>query len=744
MSDSNSSATREDQPATRRLSVIIACVVFGLAAGITMWMADPNAALELNGSNANGSYYNLLVDGFRAGRLNVNREPPPQLAQVSDPYNPALNSAVVGPLNDLSYYKGKLYLYFGVTPALVLYWPWVALTGHYASDRAAVAVFFAVGMAVMAGLLGGIRRRYFSKTGAWTVAASVTSILLMLGLALSGGVYAVAAVCGFAFVMLAMAAVWRALHEPRQRTIWLAFASLACGLAIGARPTLLFSMVILLVPAAHMCRKMAGSPAKAGWLLAAAAAPAMFVAFGLMLYNDLRFANPFEFGWHYQLNRDYDPTKARQFGLHYFWYNFRSYFLEPFECRNRFPFLDSAPPVNMPAGYDPGSTGVGGAIWCRYPLAWLALALPTVWIGRERGIVLPLHRFTAALLLFFLSTAFILCLFFTASGRYEFDFLPALLMLAVIGFFAAERAAEGAPGWRSALRALGSFLLVSSIAVSVLGNVEAHAVTHYFRGNMFLSADQSNEAIIEYQKALALWPDCLSARDGLGNVLLKEGRPDQAIVQYQKEIELQPQSAGARERYGDALFQKGRLSEAERQYQKAIELKPDFAQAHENLGTCFAKTGQLDQAIVQYQQAIKLQPDFIGPYYSLGNVLRLKGMAAEAITNYRKAIELQPAFIPAQVNLAEILATSHDPAIRDVPRAVALMENANRVTAGKDLLVLRALATAYAEAGRFSEAVTAANKALAIATAGSDVELIKKLHSQIRLYEAGSTNNSGD
>jgi hypothetical protein len=36
--------------------------------------------------NAADSYYNLLVQGFRAGQLSVKREAPPGFAQLADPY----------------------------------------------------------------------------------------------------------------------------------------------------------------------------------------------------------------------------------------------------------------------------------------------------------------------------------------------------------------------------------------------------------------------------------------------------------------------------------------------------------------------------------------------------------------------------------------------------------------------------------------------------------------------------------
>ena len=114
-------------------------------------------------------------------------------------------------------------------------------------------------------------------------------------------VYEVAISCGYMLTMLALAAIWCALHEPERRGRWLAAASLAYGLAVGARPSLLFGAVILLVPVAQAWRERRNRLAGVAVLMAATG-PILLIGLGLMLYNALRFDNPFEFGLHYQLD----------------------------------------------------------------------------------------------------------------------------------------------------------------------------------------------------------------------------------------------------------------------------------------------------------------------------------------------------------------------------------------------------------------------------------------------------------
>ena len=311
---------------------VILGLVCALIIGIFAWIAE-SGFLELASSRAEDSYYNLLVNGFRAGQLNVKRDAPPDLARLADPFDPAINaSSVWDPSHlsyEMSYYKAKLYLYFGVTPALVLFWPYAALTGHYLLHKNAVVIFFAVGFLTAAGLLRAIWRRYIPEASVWVVVAGMLTLGLATGILetlSSCDVYEVAKSCGFAFTMLALAAIWRALHEPKRQVAWLLLASLAYGLAIGSRPSLLFGAIILLLPVVPAWRAATepGFRRRLGLLLLAATGPMMLIGLGLMLYNTLRFDNPFEFGWHYQLT-SYKQNTAHQFSVHYLWPNFRFY-----------------------------------------------------------------------------------------------------------------------------------------------------------------------------------------------------------------------------------------------------------------------------------------------------------------------------------------------------------------------------------------------------------------------------------
>jgi tetratricopeptide (TPR) repeat protein len=748
---------------------MILCVVCAMIVGFFVWATDSAPPPDPKSPHAQDSYYNLLVQGFSEGHLYVKRDAPAALSQFADPYDPAVNAPFARALNDLSYFKGKLYLYFGVTPAVVLFWPYHLVTGRYLSEGSAIAILFAIGFAAVLGLMRGICRRYFPETNLWIVTFSVLVLGMALGLAISGSVYEgtgltvsgsvyeIAETCGLALAMLALLGIWRAMHaRPARQALWLLLASFGYGLAVGARPTLLFGAAILLVPVIQAWRERVGS---GSWprviiLFAAAVVPITLVGLGLMLYNDLRFGNPLEFGWHYQLNQT-DQATTRQFSPHYIWFNFWFYFLQPFGLTAHFPFLKSIPLPSLPSGHYARIISACGAILTAYPLVLLALAVPLAWKGKPPQTVSSLRWFVFALVSLFITVSFTLCLFFATNIRYEWDFLPELLILSMIGFLGVERAVLQARREASMVRWGWCLLLMYSLVFSILLNIETHAKVDCREGIIFVRNNRFDDALGKYQKALAIWPDDADAHYGLAGILVEMGRPDAAIAEYQKTVEIAPDDAPARENLGYGLLKTGRADDAIVQFQKAVELEPASAEFRSGLAFCLSEMGRqddaivqyqkavdldpssaaghaylgqafeakelLDQAIVQYEKVIELQPNAAQVYDRLGNVFLRQGQIAKAVEQWKLALHYAPNLTPAQVSLAWVMATCPDASLRDGTGAVALAGRANVLCNGKNPVVLRSLAAAFAENGKFADAVAAARQALQISQGNSSL-----------------------
>jgi tetratricopeptide (TPR) repeat protein len=586
-------------------SLAAACA---LVIGVYAYTAQ-SGLLELLSPNPAETFYNLLVRGFRDGHLSLKKEVPPGLAQLTDPYDPAANSPyrlMPYRLHDLTYYRGRLYLYFGVTPALILFWPFVALTGQYLFHRQAVAIFCTMGFLASTGLLLAVWRRYFAEVRVGVIAACALALGLATGapvLLSQADVYKVPICCGYMLTMLALGAIWRVLHEPERRCQWLAMASATYGLAVGARPSLLFGAVILLVPVFQAWHERRPT----GALLVAATGPILLIGVGLMVYNGLRFGNPLEFGVRYQLSGDSHSASVRYFGLGYLWFNFRLYFMRSAGWSRHFPFVHT-----MVAPAPPGRGNVEGVfgVLPNVPLVWLALAAPLAWRSRSAEAGSILRWFVSAVALVFWIGVLTMGLFYFACVRYEMEFLPALVLLAVIGILGLERALADHPNRRRAVRWIWGVLLGFSVTFNLLASVEYHAAAHTILGVEQFQAGKAPEAIKEYEQALRLDTDYLKAHLNLGMALEQTGRAPEAMEQYELALRLNPDYVKAHRNQGVVLEQTVRVQEVIERYEQALRLKPDDAEAHYNLGNALAQVGRVPEAIEHFQQALRIKPDY--------------------------------------------------------------------------------------------------------------------------------------
>jgi superkiller protein 3 len=213
---------------------------------------------------------------------------------------------------------------------------------------------------------------------------------------------------------------------------------------------------------------------------------------------------------------------------------------------------------------------------------------------------------------------------------------------------------------------------------------------------------------------------------------------DEAIAQFQKALDLQPDFAAAHNGLGSALLERGAVDEATAQFQKALELQPNDADTCYNLGVALVQKGQRDEGIAHYKRALELQPNHAMAHHNLGNALLQKGEVREALAHYQRSLEIQPDNPAAQNVLAWVLATYPEASIRNGARAVELAQRANQLSGGQDPMVLRSLGAAYAEGGRYAEAITTARQALSLATAQNNNALANELGAQIGLYQSGS------
>jgi tetratricopeptide (TPR) repeat protein len=267
----------------------------------------------------------------------------------------------------------------------------------------------------------------------------------------------------------------------------------------------------------------------------------------------------------------------------------------------------------------------------------------------------------------------------------------------------------------------------------------SYSEAHYNLGRLLAQKGQLRDAIAHYQKALEVNPADAEAHNNLGATLFASGRADEAIAHYQKALEIQPNYSDASCNLANALLSNGDLNGAITHYSACLARSPNQPDAQYNLASALFRTGRTDEAIAHFQKLLQLRPQNADACANLGSALLAKGRVRDAIAQYRDALRIAPDNVAAQSNLAWLLATAADPSLRNGSEAVLLAERAESENSRSEnrQLVLRILAAAYAEAGRFNEAKEAAQQALQAAEIQGNSNLSRALREEISLYELG-------
>jgi protein O-mannosyl-transferase len=260
------------------------------------------------------------------------------------------------------------------------------------------------------------------------------------------------------------------------------------------------------------------------------------------------------------------------------------------------------------------------------------------------------------------------------------------------------------------------------------------ATAHYNMGRALFNVGKLAEAKAEFVAALQIDPDLAEAHNNLGLTLARLGRFAEAIPEHRAALRLKPHNARAHNNLGLALATLGQVAEAVEEYRAALRLMPEYVSARNNLAVALASQGKLDEAVAEWRAVLRLRPDSPEIHLNWGDALAAQGRSAEAAAEYREALRLRAEWPPALAKLAWSLATAADGQAPD--EAVQVAERLCARTGCRQAEVLDVLAAAYAAAGRFEEAVRAAEQAVASASAAGQAELAGLVRQRLPLYQA--------
>ncbi|MGE0533627.1 MAG: tetratricopeptide repeat protein [Pirellulales bacterium] len=221
-------------------------------------------------------------------------------------------------------------------------------------------------------------------------------------------------------------------------------------------------------------------------------------------------------------------------------------------------------------------------------------------------------------------------------------------------------------------------------------------------------------------------------------IAARRGQFDEAARDLDEALRMDPQNAEARLNAGRVAQARGDLPAALKFYREAIEAEPGNALSWYTYGMALAAADDQPAAIDALQRVVQLNPDRSSVHFQLGQMLMQEDRASEALEHFRMALEQthNTADWPLVANTAAwLMATHPSSSVRNGPEAVELAHQACEQTAFGNPSFLDTLAAAYAEAGKFAEAVAYANKAYDAAFDANKLSLAADIKMRWRFYE---------
>lgn len=424
--------------------------------------------------------YGALAHSLLNGRLDLEQDPPAEMAELNNPYDPTERDAanIVGGLWDHAYYNGRYYVYFGIVPCLLFQLPFEALTGIQNLAYAPCMVILGLVLLVSwFGIVNQVVRRWFTGASSAAYVLGVAALVLgsqLYNLLFRPYIYEYAILCGAALLLLGLWLWLSAAATPVEHRgaliAKLAIGSLCVAAVAGCRPQMeLFA--VLAVPifwqryiGQRRLRSRAGCGEAVAFLL-----PVVLVAAGLMWYNAARFGSPFDFGANYNITGN-DMTKRGFNVVRIGPAVFTSLFDLP-RLKSVFPYLEEVD-VQTNAVIRTISEKFMGGMLGATPYTW-ALALPLLPAARRS---LHRRRAVSGLVYASLTGAVIItvvdCEMAGVLYRYLMDYSPVLLLGALLCWLLAEtaltRRVDGGDATAAALLPVFRMLMAGAVAWSAV------------------------------------------------------------------------------------------------------------------------------------------------------------------------------------------------------------------------------------------------------------------------------------
>ncbi len=153
---------------------------------------------------------------------------------------------------------------------------------------------------------------------------------------------------------------------------------------------------------------------------------------------------------------------------------------------------------------------------------------------------------------------------------------------------------------------------------------------HLILGKAHLNREETETAIAELERAVALNPNLPFLHFNLGIAYGRSGDYERAEAEFRQDIALEPDLADNYDQLGALYARLGKDEDAEISFREALKRDSRMASAYAGLASLYQKQRKSEPALKMIDTALHLAPDVAGGHFLRGRILTQLGRTNEA------------------------------------------------------------------------------------------------------------------
>lgn len=243
-----------------------------------------------------------FIQALEKGKISLLQKPTEELINMDNPYDYTQNRYNVK--QDVAYYNGNYYVYFGILPALILFLPYKLIKGIYLTIDYGVLVFTILSIISLTKLICLIWKKWFSKYSFRILVLELITLLsgcLILWVSSRPMMYELSLTSGLFFASFGLYFILRSTIKEKRKYINISIGCTLLALSVACRPNLLLVSIVVVPYLIKLFIKNIKNRNNITKTILSVCIPYAVIGIALMYYNYIRFDSIFEFGAKYQL-----------------------------------------------------------------------------------------------------------------------------------------------------------------------------------------------------------------------------------------------------------------------------------------------------------------------------------------------------------------------------------------------------------------------------------------------------------